>query len=228
MGKSRKPKKNEEEILVDIVEAKEAAQSFFEKNQMKILGAVGLVLLLIAGYLIYKIVYQEPREKTAMAQMYKAEYQFQRDSFALALESPGAGFDGFLDIIDNYSGTKAANLAKYYTGISYLNLNRYDDALTYLESYKPSGNVTTITKYGAMGDAASEKQDMEKALSYYQKAASGPKNSELSPYYLNKAGLLARTLGKNDVALKAFERISADFPGSAEAVDASKYISLLK
>ncbi len=228
MGKSRKPKKNEEEILVDIVEAKEAAQSFFEKNQYKILGAVGLVLLLIAAYLIYKIVYQEPREKTAMAQMYKAEYQFQQDSFALALESPGGGFDGFLDIIDNYSGTKAANLAKYYTGICYLNLNRYDDALSYLESYSPSGNVTTITKYGAMGDAASEKQDMEKALSYYQKAASGPKNNELSPYYLNKVGLLARSLGKNDEALKAFERISEDFPGSSEASDASKYISLLR
>ena len=79
-----------------------------------------------------------------------------------------------------------------------------------------------------MGDAASEKQDMEKALSYYQKAASGPKNNELSPYYLNKVGLLARSLGKNDEALKAFERISEDFPGSSEASDASKYISLLR
>jgi len=228
MGKSRKPKKNEEEILVDIVEAKEAAQSFFEKNQMKILGVVGLVLLLIAGYLIYKIAYQEPREKTAMAQMYKAEYQFQRDSFALALESPGAGYDGFLDIIDNYNGTKAANMAKYYAGICYLNLNRYDDALSYLGSYHESGNVTSITKYGAMGDAASENNDLEQALDYYYKAANGPGNKELTPYYLNKAGLLAKKLQRKEEAVKAFERIAADYPGSTEAADASKYIAMLK
>ena len=79
-----------------------------------------------------------------------------------------------------------------------------------------------------MGDAASELQDMDKALSYYQKAVSGPKNKELTPYYLNKLGLLAKTMGKNDEALRAFERISNDFSGSTEAGDAMKYIAMLK
>lgn len=228
MAKSRKSKKNEEEILVDIVEAREAAQSFFEKNQMKIIGLVGLILLLIGGYIAYKLIYQEPREKTAMEQMFKAEYQFQRDSFALALESPGAQYPGFLDIIDDYSGTRAANLAKYYSGICYLNLNRYQDALTYLDSYSASGNVTSITKYGAMGDAASENGDLDQGLSYYQKATGGPSNKELTPYYLNKVGLLASRLGKNDVAISAFEKIAKDYPSAAEAGDAAKYIAMLQ
>lgn len=228
MAKSRKSKKNEEEILVDIVEAREAAQSFFEKNQMKIIGLVGLILLLIGGYIAYKLLYQEPREKTAMEQMFKAEYQFQRDSFALALESPGAQYPGFLDIIDDYNGTRAANLAKYYSGICYLNLNRYQDALTYLDSYSASGNVTSITKYGAMGDAASENGDLDQGLSYYQKAAGGPSNKELTPYYLNKVGLLASKLGKNDVAISAFEKIANDYPSAAEAGDAAKYIAMLQ
>ena len=33
MAKNRRSKKKEEEILVDVVEAREAAQNFFEKNQ---------------------------------------------------------------------------------------------------------------------------------------------------------------------------------------------------
>jgi hypothetical protein len=52
--------------------------------------------------------------------MMLAQQQFEKDSFQLALTNPGGGYSGFLDIIDSYSGTKTANLAKYYAGICYL------------------------------------------------------------------------------------------------------------
>jgi tetratricopeptide (TPR) repeat protein len=158
--------------------------------------------------------------------MFKAEFQFERDSFALALEAPGGGYDGFLDVIDNYGGTKAANLAKYYAGISYLNLGRYEDAITFLESHKPKGNITSITKFGALGDAYSEVGDFGKALSSYERAAKGG-TDVLTPYYLYKLGLLSYQQKDNAKALKAFQRISDDFPKSIEASEAAKYISLL-
>jgi len=163
-----------------------------------------------------------------MSQMFKAEYQFQQDSFALALESPGSEYPGLLDIIDDYSGTKAANLAKYYAGVSYLNLNRFEDALAYLQGYNEGGNVTSITKYGAIGDAQSELNDLNAALSSYKKAASGPKNDMLTPYYLQKVGLLANKLGETASAIDAFNRITEEFPQSEEAMDADKYLALLK
>ena len=228
MAKRRRSKKKEEEILVDVFEAKEAAQNFFERNQLAVIGAGAIIVLLIGGYLGYSMLYQQPREKVAMSQMFKAEYQFQRDSFALALESPGSGYDGFLDIIDNYGGTNAANLAKYYAGISYLNLNRFEDAITYLESYKSSGNVTAITKYGALGDAASELGDNQKALEYYRKAVSGPANDALTPYYLYKLGLLSYREGQSGSAEEAFGRINEEFPNATEAADADKYLAMIQ
>ena len=228
MAKNRRKKKNEEEILIDVVEAREAAQSFFEKHQMKIIGAVGIIVLLIGGFLAYKMLYQAPREKEAMTQMFKAEYQFQQDSFALALEGPGGGYSGLLDIIDTYNGTEAANMCKYYAGISYLNLNRFEDAIQYLSSYNEAGNVTSITKYGAMGDAESELGNFDAALRNYQKAVSGPSNDMLTPYYLHKLGLLSYRQGDNAGALRAFQSIEEDYPGSAEATDAAKYIGILQ
>ena len=45
----------------------------------------------------------------------------------------GEGKYGFLDIVDEYSGTKAANLANYSIGMSYLNLKEYGNAIMYLE-----------------------------------------------------------------------------------------------
>lgn len=226
MAKQRR-NNTDEELLVNKAAQEVDNRSFMEKYQMSIIGlALGLVFL-IGAYLAYNTFYKQPREEKAMTQMYRAEYQFQRDSFALALEGPGAQYPGFLDIMDSYSGTKAANLAKYYSGISYLNLNRYEEAISYLKSFKESGNVTSITKYGALGDAYSEMNDMDKAISNYKKAVSNS-NESITPYYLYKLGLLANRQGDKAAAKSAFERIKSEFPQSEEATDAAKYIGLIQ
>lgn len=217
----------DDETLVDIVEVKEQAQDFFEKNQYLILGIVTGLILLLGGYLGYKYAYQAPRETAGLEAMYKAENQFKRDSFALALENPGAGFEGFLDIIDNYSGTKAANLAKYYAGVSYLNLGKYEVAIEYLKEYSASDDVTPISKNGAIGDAYAELNDLGQAESFYKKAV-GYNNEFLTPYYLNKLGLLALSNSDNSGARGYFQRIANDFPKSAEAQTAKKYVARLK
>lgn len=217
----------DDDTLVDIVEVKEQAQDFFEKNQNLLIGGLAVLLLLVGGYLAYKYAYQEPREAAGMEAMYKAEFQFKQDSFALALTNPGEGMEGFLDIIENYSGTKASNLASYYAGISYLNLGQFDAAIGYLNDYTAYDDITPITKYGALADAYAESGDLDKALANYKKAVNSD-NDFLTPYYLNKLGVLNMKLGNNDAALKNYQRIEADYPLSAEAKDAKKYISLLE
>ena len=217
----------DDDTLVDIVEVKEQAQDFFEKNQNLVIGGLAVVLLLIGGFLAYKYAYQAPREQAGMEAMYKAEFQFKQDSFALALTNPGEGMEGFLDIIDNYSGTKSSNLASYYAGISYLNLGQYEAAIDYLNDYTAYDDITPITKYGAMADAYAELGQLDKALDNYKKATNSD-NDFLTPYYLNKLGVLNMKQGSNDAALKNFERIEADYPQAAEAKDAKKYISLLR
>ena len=216
-----------DDTLVDIVEVKDQAQDFFEKNQKLVIGAlVGLVLLL-GGFLAYKYAYQEPREKAVMEAIQKAQYQFQQDSFALALANPGDGFEGFLDIIDNYSGTKAANLAQYYAGVSYLNLGNYDVAIDYLKKYSANDDITPITKNGALGDAYAELGDMDNAKSSYKKAVSSD-NDFLTPYYLNKLGVIYLNENNSAEAKSVFERIENDYPQAAEARDAKKYIPMLE
>lgn len=228
MAKNRRNNKNEEEILIDVVEAKESTQDFFDKNKNIIMGVFLGLVLLIGAYFIYKYVIMGPKEKAAATAIYKAEAQFARDSFALALENPGGGFEGFLDIVDNYNGTKSANMAKYYAGISYLNLGRFEDAVSYLDAFNPAGSVTPIMKFGALGDATAELDDLEGALSYYKKAINGPKNDFLTPYYLQKVGMLSQKLGDNDSALSAFNRIKDEFPSSEQGNQVDRFLAQLK
>lgn len=220
----RKSSKKQDETLVDLVEVKDSAQDFLESNQKLVIGLGLAIVVVIAGYIGYKYAYQAPREKNAAEQVFKAQMQFERDSFALALESPGEGYEGFLDIIDNYSGTKIANTAKYYAGVSYLNLGRFEDAVSYLESFKPAGDVLPITKYGVLGDAYAELQDFDKALQMYKKATQYSENDFLTPYYLKKLGLLQRNQGDNEGAAKTFKSITDNFGDSDVAKEVEQFI----
>ncbi len=220
----RKVEKKSEETIIDIVETKNNLTDFVENNRNIVFGIVGLIVLLVAGYFIYKYAILGPREASAVEAISKAQEQFAQDSFALALENPGAGFEGFLDIIDNYGGTPTANTARYYAGVSYLNLGRYEDAVEYLEKVKGKGDVMPVMKNGTLGDAYSELGQFDKALSYYKKAANAEDNSFFSPYYMKKLALLEMKNGNTDAAQKIFADIKNKYPGSQIAGEVEKFL----
>lgn len=224
MARRIKNQKKSEETLVDIIEVRNQAQDFLEANQKWVYGILGGVLLIIGGVWAYKNLYQKPRQAEAVEQMFQAQMQFERDSFALALTNPGGGYSGLLDIIDNYKGTKAANLANYYAGICYLRLGQYEAAADYLKTFKPAGKIGPIMKYGALADALSELNQLDDALSTYKKAVDAGVNDAITPYYLKKYGMLSEKLGKYGQAKEAYERIKRDFPSSPIATDIDKYI----
>jgi tetratricopeptide (TPR) repeat protein len=232
MTQKKSNKKQVEDQVVDVVEVQPSStfnfESYIAQNQ-KILtyvvgGLVGIALL----YFGYKFLYLAPKEKQAIAAMYKAEALFAQDSFAVALENANPEIEGFLDIISNYGGTKAANTAKYYAGICYLNLGNIDEAINYLNKYSAPDDITNIMKTGALADAYADQGNQDKALSGYIKAANMMDNELTTPYYLNKAAQLSYVMGKNDDAIKYFEELSSKYPDTPESKEAEKYLARLK
>jgi tetratricopeptide (TPR) repeat protein len=222
MATRKKSVKKADETLVDIVEVKEQAEDFFEQYRTIILAGATLLVVVVGGWFAYTNLYKEPRQKEAVEQMFQAQQQFERDSFQLALTNPGGG-KGFLDIAEGYKGTPAANLALYYAGISYLNLGQFDAAIDYLKDFSPAGEVLPAMKFGALGDAHSEKGDFSAAMSYYKKAAA-EKNELITPYYLKKIGMLHERNGDLQAAKKAYQQIKSDYPKSPDGRDIDKFI----
>ena len=221
----RKRNVKSDETLVDLVEVTEGAQDFFERNARLLSIIGGALLLIVGGFFAYKYLIQMPKEQEAREQMYQAEFQFSVDSFALALTNPGGGFEGFLDIIENYKGTKAANISHYYAGVSYLQLGSYDAALDYLKDFKPAGHVTPIMKFGALGDAYSELGNFDAAISNYKKAVNEGDNELLTSYYMKKLGMLYEHQGDTANALAQYESIKNKYPQSIEGRDIDKHIA---
>ena len=222
--RSRK-QKQEDETLVDLVEARDSLSGFIEQNQLFIFGGLTAIVLIIGGLFVYRNFIIAPKQNEAIDQMSQAQIQFSRDSFALALTNPGGGFMGFIDIIDNYKGTKAANISKYYAGISYLHIGEYIAALDYLNDFKPNGKILPIMKFGAMGDAWAEAGQMDKALDYYQRAVKKGGNDFLVPYYLQKIGLLHENNQNFSDALDVYYEIKKEYPNAQVARDIDKYIA---
>ena len=225
MARRKRNQKQSDETLVDIVEVRDQAQSYLDNNQNIIFGALVALVLIVGGYLAYRNFYQQPRQDKAVDQMYRAQQQFERDSFALALSNPGGGYMGFLDVIDNFKGTDAANISRYYAGVSYLNLGKYEAAIDYLKQYKADGDITPIMKYGAMGDAYSEMQDFDNAMSFYKKAAGATANDALTPYYLKKIGMLHEKNGDFAAAKEVYQEIKDKYSASSVGADIEKYIA---
>ncbi|MFN0214536.1 MAG: tetratricopeptide repeat protein [Saprospiraceae bacterium] len=226
-------KRKSDQIEIEEVEQVSASRystPIWEKYPNLLLYALAAIALAVAGWWLYKELIVKPKQVEAVAAMWQAEQQFARDSFQLALNDPGGGYDGFLALADKFSGTPAGNLAHYYAGVCYLQSGDYDNAIAQMEEFSAEGELLPAMKNGIIGDCYSEKEDYAKALDYYEKAAESTENNMLGLYYWKKLGMLHDHQGNKEEAIKAFERIRRDYANleSSEWQDIEKYIYRLK
>lgn len=203
-------------------------EQFIEENQNKLLMGLAIVVLVILGVWAYFKFVKGPGETRAAAQMYQAELYLEADSINLALNGD-ANYPGFLQIIDKYSGTKAANNAKYYAGVCYMRLGQFDQAIKMLDGFSSSDPMLEPESKGLMGDAYMELGQTAKAMDMYNSAVKKAKGNDfMAPIYLKKLAVAYEKEQKFADAIKAFEIILADYPRSQEAMEAEKNIKALK
>ncbi|GAA3575493.1 tetratricopeptide repeat protein [Snuella lapsa] len=212
------------EVFNTLDETASKTEAFVEKNQKYIFIIIGVVALVVLGTLGYKEFIAKPKQTAAMNDMFQAQKYFdqaingvEKDSlFNLALNG-GEGKYGMLDIINEYSGTPAANLANYYAGTAYLRLKDYKKAVEHLSDFSSEDEVLAPLAKGNIGDAFVQLNQPEDALGYYEQAAKMRNNEYTTPMYLYKAGAVALDLGKADKALEYFKRIKEEYPNATEA-----------
>lgn len=222
---AKRLKKQGDTTLIDLVEAKEQAQNFFDKYQKIIFGAAAGIVLIFGGIFAYNNFVVKPKQAESLSQIWKAEQLFLRDdSLQSALTNPGGGFQGFVDLADTYSAVPTGNAANLYTAISYLRLGQFEAAISYLKDVDAEGEVLPILKWGAMGDAYSELSELDKALGYYKKAVASGENEALTPIYLERYAMLCEKLGKTAEAKKSYERLAADYPNTIQARAAERFL----
>ncbi len=223
---AKKTDSAEEKIHV-VEEALSKSEQFIEKHQKSLMIIIGAIIVIGLGIFAFQKLFLQPREKEAQGQMFMAQKYFEQDSLNKALNGDG-NYVGFLSIIDDYSMTKASNLAKYYAGIIYLKQGKYDEAITYLKKFKGKDELVAPMAIGGIADAYMELGQKDKALDYYLKAAEKRNNDMTTPLYLMRAAFVYEDLGKYDKAIELYEKIRKEYIKSFEARDIEKYIERAK
>ena len=215
-------KKTNEALNVE--EAITRSEAFLVKYKKAIIGAVAGIAVVVAGVVMYKNLYAQPREEKAQAALFKGQEYFEADRYELALHGDSIGYDGFLRVAEAYSGTDAANLARAYAGICQAKLGRYEEAVELLGSFSGGDRLVTPAVKAAMGNCYAQLGQPEKAARLLLKAADEAGSNALSPIYLQQAGQLLVSLGKYDEAIKAYTAIKEKYYRSVQAANADKYI----
>lgn len=223
------------EVFNTLDETASKTEDFVATNQKYIFIVIGVVAALVLGYLGYQKFVKIPAQAEAMNEMYHAQKQYNEavngtanDSLYNLVLKGSEGKYGMLDIIENYSGTEAANLANYYAGVSYLNLKDYKNAITHLDQYSGEDQMTGPMAKGAIGDAFVQLDQKEEALKYYVKAAEMRDNELTAPTNYYKAGVIALELGEASDALGYFKIIKDNYPDVKEASQVDAFIAKAK
>ena len=213
---------------LNVEDALTQSEAFLIKNKKAIIGGVVAVIIIVAGFIMYKHLYAEPREEKAQAALFKGQELFEQDNFEQALNGDSIGYTGFLKVASDFSGTKAANLAKAYAGICYAHMGKYDEAIKYLNDFDGTDQMVGPAVLAAAGNCYAQLDQLDKAVSSLLKAADKADSNTLSPIYLLQAGEILVKQGKAEEAIKAYTTIKDKYFQSYQAMDIDKYIEQAK
>lgn len=225
---------NKTEQVLKATENINNREAFFMKYKKAILIAVAAIIVVIAGVFLYISQISGPREEKASTALSKGQTYFNNEMFEQAVNGDGAGFVGFAKLADEYSGTKAGNLANLYAGLCYANLGKWAEAQKSLDAFSTEGDqMISPASQAALGDAYAHLNQLDKAVDAFKKAADmadskaeDDTNNSLSPIFLIKAGEVLESQGKKDEALKIYQDIKKKYVNSmlVQSAEIDKYI----
>ena len=225
---------NKTEQVLEATENINNREAFFMKYKKAILIAVAAIIVVIAGVFLYISQISGPREEKASTALSKGQTYFNNEMFEQAVNGDGAGFVGFAKLADEYSGTKAGNLANLYAGLCYANLGKWAEAQKSLDAFSTEGDqMISPASQAALGDAYAHLNQLDKAIDAFKKAADmadskaeDDTNNSLSPIFLIKAGEVLESQGKKDEALKIYQDIKKKYVNSmlVQSAEIDKYI----
>ena len=195
------------------------------KYQNYIISFVVIAVFSVLGYLGYQNFILQPKSEEANNELFTAQNYFNlaltnnenKDSLFILSLNGSEGKYGFLDIIENYKGTEAANLSYYSAGMAYFNLNDFEKSIDYLGNFSSDDEILNALALGAIGDSFAELNQLNDALDSYISAYNSSDNSFSAPKFLLKAGNIASLLGNKSEALKFYSKIKEDYSKSPES-----------
>lgn len=193
------------------------SEQFLEKHLKLILAVAAGLILLVGGYYAYNKLVAEPAAEKAAVALFKAEDKFLNGQDSLALKGAGIGSKSLDEIIKDYSGSDAANLALAYKGIALYDAAKYQEAIDALTKFKGDDQYVAPSLQRLLGDAYAQLGKYQEAAKAYEEAAKRADNDAISPACLIKAGHAYEKLGDKAKAVELYQTVKDKYYAAPEA-----------
>ncbi len=187
---------------------------FIKVNQNKLIGAVAVISIVLVATSTIRY-FSAKNEAEASLALAKAQNKYTE---AISNESPENALQkvegDFKKILDEYSGKNAGKRARLILGDIYFDAGKFDQAI---ELYKVSlndwNNFPAIKNIilSSLGYAYEGKNELETALTYYEKINNSSYSSQKAIATYNM-GRIYENLGKEDKSLESFKSVDKNYP----------------
>ena len=198
---------------------------YYDKKQMVIGGAI-LLILLIGGTISYSL-YMNTQEEQAQRLLGTAEQYFMNGDYQSALNGAEASV-GFINIINNYGGTDAANLSTYYAAVSEYRLGNTQQALTHIENYDYPYGIVGVSPIAFHASILMDLESYSSAAEKYIQAAEWVENETTTPKYYYQAAEAYHKAGELRQAKELVQRVIDEYPGANASGKAERLLGQLK
>jgi len=191
------------------------SEATFLKYKKPFLIAIVAIVVVVAGFILYKNYISAPREAEASTELAKSQTLFNSQQY-------------------DYSSTDAGNLANLYVALCYAHQAKpnWAKALENAEKFSTSDDeMISPASQMALGDIYANNNQNDKAVECFKKAAkmanseaADNTNLTIAPLALRKAGILLESEGKKAEALEIYKDIKKTYVNSPIYQDIDKYI----
>ena len=208
-------------------EALGKAEEFVLKNKKAFIGVI-VAIIVVAALNAFGVFSPKSNENSEANQaIANIEYKVFEGDFETALN--GDDFNiGLLEIIEKYDGASAANKANLYAGIVYAQQKQYEEAIKYLSEYEGEDNIIAAKAKQTLGNCYSHTGNLDKAIKLVLDAATMANNIAVTPSCWRDAAVMYEAQGNTAEAMKLYNRIKNEYPGSPVANEANIKINAAK
>jgi tetratricopeptide (TPR) repeat protein len=201
--------------------------TIYEENKRNI--SIGLTVLVIAVFaaVIFLKNRADNNEKalTALGAIFES---YDAGQFQTAVDGiPERNVQGLKAIVDNYGSSPAGDLARFYLAGAYSQLGRYSEALREFEDYSPSGELLSVARLSGIGSCQEALGMFREAAAAFEKAATQFPKDISAAENLNNAARNYGQAGEKEKAIDVYKRIKKNYPTTAFARDADRFIAQL-
>lgn len=203
------------------------AVDFFEKNKKHVYTAITILVLIVAGIILF-VNKRKANNELAAIELGIIKPVYNANNFQQAINGDSLGTSkGLQFIVDEYGSTENGEMAKLMLASSYYNLRDFDKAEKYYKDFSGDNKLLKVSASAGIAAVLEARNNYSEAAKQFEKTAEIDKENPFNDQYLFYAAKDYYRANDFQNAKRVLEKLRDEFPKSKYIAESEKYRTML-